>query len=232
MKKNNDIDSSERSQPDVRLEFERFLADLSARLVALPPERIDDEIRNALKEVLKFFQIDHFNLLRLLPGKTHFMVTHNADADGIPPFPIGTPRPVSLYPWTVKTLSEDNEVFSFARLEEMPEAAATDRQNFGKHGIRSGSWIPIVALRSSEYSLSVFSTCNDRNCLEEDIPRLRLLGELFVNALERSKAELALRESEARLRERLEEIERLKLQLEKENIYLREAGRPSPRTNR
>ncbi len=198
-----------------RLKFERFLTDLSARFAALPPEQVDDEIRRALKEVLEFFRIDHFNLLRLLPGKTHFTVTHNADADGVPPFPTGSPRPVSLYPWTVKKLSEDNEVFSFARLEEMPEEAATDRQNFGKHGIRSGSWIPIVALRSSEYSLSVFSADNDRNCPEESIPRLRLLGELFVNALERSRAETALREH-------LNEIERLKLQLEKENIYLRE----------
>jgi len=197
------------------LEFENFLADLSARLVGLPPDRVDDEIRNALKRVLEFFQIDHFNLLRLLPGKTHFMVIHNADADGIPPFPIGIPRPVSLYPWTVKMLSEDYEVFSFARLEEMPEEAATDRQNFRKHGIRSGSWIPIVALRSSEYSLSVFSATNDRNCPEEYIPRLRLLGELLVNAVERSRGELALREH-------LEEIGRLKLQLEKENLYLRE----------
>ena len=42
-----------------------------------------------------------------------------------------------------------------------------------------------------------------------------MLGELFVNAVERSRGELALRE-------RLDEIERLKLQLEKENIYLRE----------
>jgi formate hydrogenlyase transcriptional activator len=212
--KENKVHPSERPGPEKRLEFEKFLADVSARLVALPPDRVDDEIRSALKEVLEFFQIDHFNLLRLLPGKTHFMVTHNADADGIPPFPIGTPRPVSLYPWTVNKLRE-HEVFSFARPEEMPEEAATDRQNFGKAGIRSGSWIPIVALRSFEYSLSVFSASNDRNCPEEYIPRLRLLGELFVNAVERSKAEMALQEH-------LDEIERLKLQLEKENLYLRE----------
>ena len=70
-------------------------------------------------------------------------------------------------------------------------------------------------MRSSEYSLGVFSARKDRNCPEEYIPRLRLLGELFVNAVERSRAELALRE-------RLDEIERLKFQLEKENIYLRE----------
>jgi hypothetical protein len=85
---------AEPSEPEKRLEFEKFLADLSARLVAVPPDRVDAEIRGALKQVLEFFQIDHFNLLRLLPGKTHFLVTHNADVDGIPPFPKG-PRPVT-----------------------------------------------------------------------------------------------------------------------------------------
>ena len=50
---------------------------------------------------------------------------------------------------------------------------------------------------------------------EEFIPRLQLLGEIFANALERTRME-------NELRERLEEIEGLKLQLEKENINLRE----------
>ncbi len=200
---------------DRRLEFEKLLADLSARLVALPPERVDDEIRNALKEVLQFFRIEHFNVLRLLPGKTHFMVTHNADADGVPPFPIGIPRPVSDAPWTVKKLAEQHEVFSFARLEEIPAEATTDRQNYATRGTRSGTWIPIVVLRSSEYSIGIFSASDNRNCPEEYIPRLRLLGELFVNTIERSKAELAQRKH-------LDEIESLKSQLEKENIYLRQ----------
>ena len=114
-----------------------------------------------------------------------------------------------------KKLAEQREVFSFARLEELPAEAATDKQTFEKFGVRSGLYIPIAALRSSEYSIGISSASNDRTCPEEYIPRLRLLGELFVNALERSRAELALRE-------RLDEIERLKLQLEKENIYLRE----------
>ena len=82
-------------------------------------------------------------------------------------------------------------------------------------GIRSGLYIPIAALRSSEYTIGVSSSENGRTCPDESIPRLRLLGELFVNALERSKVE-------NELRERLEEIERLKFQLEVENIALRE----------
>jgi formate hydrogenlyase transcriptional activator len=206
---------TERSASEKRLEFENFLADLSGRLVALPPERVDDEIRSALKGVLEFFQIDRCALFRLMPGKTHCQITHNATADGISPFPIGTPLPISLFPWMVKKLAEQREVVSFARLEELPEEAVTDKQTWEKFGVGSGLFIPIAVLRSSEYSFGTSSAKEDRNCPEEYIPRLRLLGELFVNAVERSRGELALREH-------LDEIERLKCQLEKENIYLRE----------
>ena len=114
------VHSAERHVPERRLTFENFLADLSARFVALPPERVDDEIRSALKEVLEFFQIDRCNLFRLLPGKTLFQVTHNADVNGISAYPIETPLPVSLFPWASKQLAERREIFSFARLEELP----------------------------------------------------------------------------------------------------------------
>ncbi len=199
--------------PDRRLAFERLLADLSARLVVLPPERVDDEIRKSLKEVLEFFRIDRCNLMRLLPGKTHFIVTHNADVNGISPYPLDTPVPVSLFPWISEKLQK-GEVLSFARLEELPDEAANDKPAVEKFGIRSGLYIPIAALRSTEYSLGISSAKEDQTCPKEYIPRLRLLGELFVNAVERSRAELAQREH-------LDEIERLKSQLEKENLYLR-----------
>ncbi|MEW6584278.1 MAG: sigma 54-interacting transcriptional regulator [Nitrospirota bacterium] len=214
MNRGNDVHSAE-GVSEKRLKFERFLADLSARFVALPPERVDDEIRSALKEVLEFFRIDRCALLRLLQCKTLWMITHNADAAGVSPYPIGTALPVSLFPYAYKKLAEQRESFSFARLEELPEEAAVDKQSFKAWSVRSGLYIPIAALRSSEYSLGISSAENDHTRLEEYIPRLRLLGELFVNALERSMGEIELRQ-------RLKEIERLKLQMEKENLYLRE----------
>ncbi len=203
MNRKNQVHSAEGAAPERRLEFEKLLADLSARFVALPPERVDDEIRDSLKEVLEFFQIDRWALLQLLPGKTLWQAVY--DANTISPYPIGTtlpigpPLPVSLCPFMYKKLVEQREVFSFARLEELPAEAATDKETFEKFGVRSGLYIPIAALRSSEYSIGISSASNDRTCPEEYIPRLRLLGELFVNALERSRGELALRESEERL---------------------------------
>jgi len=198
VKRNNYIHSSEPAASEKRLEFENFLADLSAKFVALPADQVDDEIQSALKEVLEFFHIDRCALLQLMPDKTLFKITHSADIKGISPFPIGTFLPVSLFPWGSKKLQE-REVFSFAKLEDLPEEAGTDKETFENWHIRSGLFVPIAALRSSEYSFGTSSAKEGRNCPEEYIPRIRMLGELFVNALERSKGELSLRESEERM---------------------------------
>jgi transcriptional regulator with GAF, ATPase, and Fis domain len=198
-----------------RLGFEKFLADLSAKFVALPPEQVDDEIRKALREVLGFFRIDRIALLRLLPCKTLCQITHTTDTAEMSPYPVNADIPVSLFPWTARKLAEKREIFSFARLEDLPDEAAVDKQSFKLWSIQSGMYIPIAALKSSEYTLGTSSAETDRTCPEEYIPRLRLLGELFVNVLER-------RQGEQLLRRHMEEIERLKQQLEKENVYLRE----------
>jgi PAS domain S-box-containing protein len=192
--------STELTASKKRLEFEQFLADLSARFIALPAELVDDEIRNALKEILRFFQIDRCSLLRLLPGKELFSITHNADTMGISPYPVETTLPVSLFPYFYKVLTERREHFSFASLDALPEEAAVEKQFLVDWKVQSGVYIPIAAMRSTaEYTLGISSAEKNRACPEEYIPRLRLLGELFVNSLERSMGERALRESEERL---------------------------------
>jgi formate hydrogenlyase transcriptional activator len=198
--KNTCSTSTELTASGKRLEFEQFLADLSAKFVALPPELVDDEIQNALNEILRFFQIDRCSLLRLLPGKELFSITHNADTMGISPYPVETPMPVSLFPYFYKKLTEQREHFSFASLDDLPEEAATEKQFLVGWKVQSGVYIPLAALKSTaEYTLGISSADKDRTCPEEYIPRLRLLGELFVNTLERSLGEQALRESEERL---------------------------------
>lgn len=178
--------------------FELFLADLSTMLVALPPEQVDGAIQNALERCLEYFTIDRLTLLRLLPDRLRFMVVSVADASSLFPYTSGTIMSVAIFPWSAKKLI-DGEMSSFRRPEELPPEADVDKQSFEMFQIRSGTHFPITALRSAEYSFGITSGDYDRNCPEEHIPRLRLLGELFVNSIERSKAELALRESEERL---------------------------------
>jgi hypothetical protein len=144
-------------EPEGSLHFERFLSHLSAGFVALPPEQVDDEIRGALSEVLEFFRIDRCSLLKLLSCRTLWQITHNADAAGASPYPIGSNLPLSLFPWAVEKLSKQRGYFSFAKLEDLPEEAVTDRKSFKSWNIQSGVYIPIAALRSSEYTLGICS---------------------------------------------------------------------------
>ena len=191
--------STELTTSKKRSEFEQFLADLSARFVALPPDLVDSEICNALKEVLVFFGIDRCALLRLLPGGALWSITHAVDRNGYLPYPLGTVFPISLVPYFAYKLSVQRKIFSFAQPEDLPEEADIDKKSLEAWNIQSGLYIPIAALRSSEYTFGISSGKKGRTFPEEYIPRLRLLGELFVNALERSLGERALRESEERL---------------------------------
>jgi len=124
----NRVHPTGRAASKKRLEFEQFLADLSAKFVALPPEQVDDEIRNALKAVLGFFGIDRISLLRLLPCRTQWLITHNADTAGDSPYPVETSLPVSLAPWAARKLADDRDSFSFATLDDLPAEAAVDKQ--------------------------------------------------------------------------------------------------------
>lgn len=207
---------AQKSQNRVKSEtgFEDFLAAMSTRLMAMEPELVDEEIQRALQACLKFFRIERLALMRLLPCKTQTIITHNADAHGISPYPVGNIVQVSLFPWLTRNLI-DQKVVSFARLEDLPAEADTDRQSLDMLQIRSGMYVPIATLRSSEYSFGISLSECGWICPPKYIPKLRLLGELIVNTLERGRAELELRE-------RLVEIERLKSQLEQENIVLRD----------
>jgi PAS domain S-box-containing protein len=59
--------------------------------------------------------------------------------------------------------------------------------------------MPILSGKSAIHIISINAVQRERVWPEAFIPRLQLLGEIFVSALERRKAEQALRNSEARL---------------------------------
>jgi transcriptional regulator with GAF, ATPase, and Fis domain len=201
-----------------RLRFERLLSDLSARFVSIPPERVDSEIEYGLRQILEFFQVDRVGLLRSLPDKPAHRITHGVYGKDIPPVPVGVELPRSIYPWVSERLAERHEVVSFSRLDDLPPEAHVDKRTYAEWGIRSALDVPIVTGGSGVHVIAINSVKRERVWPEELLPRLQLLGEIFVNALERKQARLELEKH-------LREIEELKQRLERENIYLREEVR-------
>ena len=198
-------DITERKQAEEaledRLRFERLVSGLSARFVNIPPDRVDSEIEDGLKQILEYFQVERCGLLQALPDKTSWQITHIAYSDDAPPLPVGIELPRSIAPWAYEKLREKREVLSFSRLDDLPAEADVDRQTFIEWGIRSNLDIPIITGESVDHVVAVNSVKRECVWTEEFISRLRLLGEIFVNALERKQAGEVVRESEARLRD-------------------------------
>jgi PAS domain S-box-containing protein len=218
-------DITERKQAEEalggRLQFEQLLSGLSARFVIIPPDQVDSEIEDGLRQILGFFQVDRCALIRTLPGKTSYQITHVASSDDVPPVPVGVELPRSIYPWAYEKLTEKHEVVSIARLDDLPAEANTDRQTCIEWGIRSYVNIPILIGESVDHIIHVSSVKSERVWPEELFPRLRLVGEIFVNALQRKQAEEASRESERILRQNESDLRKLAGKL----IYAQEEER-------
>lgn len=189
----NDVDIGD------RLRFEQMISDLSARFINLPPEQLDSEIENALSMVLEFFQVDRCGLLHIVPGRDAWTITHVALSEHATPVPLGTDLPRSINPWAYDRLTQKGEVVAYARVEDMPDEAYIDKQTWKEWGIRSNLTIPILRHRSVVHVISINALHKERVWPEVFFPRLKLLGDIFVNALERRKTEQALRDSEERL---------------------------------
>jgi formate hydrogenlyase transcriptional activator len=198
-----------------RLRFEQLLSDLSARFVNIPPDRVDSEIDHGLRKILEFFQVDRAGLLWSLPDGSGHQITHGVYGENVPPVPLGVKLPRSIYPWAFEKLVKRHEVVSFSRLDDLPPEANVDKQTYAEWGIRSDLDIPIITGGSVVHVIAINSVKSERVWPEELFPRLKLLGEIFVNALERKQIRLELEQ-------RLREIEELKQRLENENIYLHE----------
>jgi PAS domain S-box-containing protein len=113
--------------------------------------------------------------------------------------PVGTELPRSINPWAYNRLANRGEMVLFSKVDDMPDEAQVDKQTWRNWGIRSNLVIPLFLDKTVVHIIAVNAVRQERVWPEAFIPRLQLLGEIFVGALERRKAEQALCESKEQL---------------------------------
>jgi formate hydrogenlyase transcriptional activator len=129
-----------------------------------------------------------------LPGKSAFQITHVAYSEDVPPVPAGTELPMSIYPWAYEKLILKREVVAYSRLDDLPPEAGVDKQTWAKWGVLSNVNIPLMIGEHVDHLISINSVKSERAWPEELFPRFLLLGEIFVNALERKQDRLEIDE--------------------------------------
>lgn len=187
------------AKPASRLDFETLISNLSARFVSLRAAEVDRGIEEALEQVRKFFQGGRCGLLRVHQGEGAIRVSHAVYEAGLPHVSKET-NLADLFPWTAKRLVEDGETVAISKMSELPPEAEVDRRSWAAMGVRSSLTVPLQIGGGFRRIMVLDSLRQEVVWPDAYVPRLRLLGEIFVRALERRRTELLLARSETRLR--------------------------------
>ncbi len=194
------------------IRFERLLADLSARFVNLPPAEVDQEIEQGLRQIAEALDVDRSTLMEFSEDGKELIFTHQWAREGI--VLDGSKRVTDDTPWYAGRLLR-GETIVYSRLpEDLPDEAGPEKAYCAATGLRSNLTIPLKVSGRPLAALAIGCFRRERLWPAELIPRLRLLGEVFSNALAR-------RNHAVRLEQALAEVRGLKERLEEENLYLR-----------
>jgi formate hydrogenlyase transcriptional activator len=207
---------SEASKPhlqDNRLRFETLLSDLSAQLMRARPAQVDEEIERALREVTEFFHAHRCGLLQVDGTHRVARLGHAWYAEGVRRIPRGH-NCAEGYAWSFERLVIQKQAIAFNRLSDLPPDAAADLSSYKASGVCSTLMIPLFLGEDVRHIVALQTMEGGGTLSPEYIPRLRLLAEIMVHAIERKDAEEQLHLA-------LEELGRLRDQLHQENLHLR-----------
>ena len=211
-------DDALRVELEERLRFEALLVDLSARFVHVPADQVDGMIEEAQRRIVQALGLDRSTLLQRSEEENDLVITH---AWAVPDF---AAKPGLFakrdFPWVHQTLLRGGTV-RFSTLEELPAEAARDKESFGKIQQKSNAIFPLASTGRVFGALSFGTLTAEREWPDVLVQRLQLMADIFANALARQRSEQALRRA-------LDDVTRLKQQLEAENAYLREAAQAQP----
>ncbi|SPQ01694.1 Transcriptional regulator containing sigma 54 interaction domain [Candidatus Sulfobium mesophilum] len=180
-----------------QLKFETVLAETSTRLINLPVERVDDEIRAILHLVCECLDLDRSTLWLSSERDTGTMqLAYFFDRGGL-----SVPKRLDagqLFPWALSNLLA-RKVLAISKLSDLPPEAARDKQSFSSYGTKSTLVIPLSIDGSVFGAVSFAYLEQERKWQESIVNRLRLVAQIFSNALARKRSEQLLKESWERM---------------------------------
>ncbi len=200
------FDVTERKQVENRLnyrhEIEALVTSVSTRFINLTSDRIDTGIQAALQSLARFTGADRAYIYILSSDWIRFDAAYEWCAQGIENRAetlIG--EPFESYRWMLQKF-KNREAVVISSLDQIPAHAVAERTLAEKSAIQSTLSIPLV-LNNMLFGFWGFETMRaPKDWAEEDVSLLRIMGDVFVNALARKQTDQVLR----RARQELDQV--------------------------
>ena len=197
-----DISERKRAEEELqyRLKFQRLITKVSSQFINLHPAQIDDEIDHTLKQIGEFADADRSYVFQFSDDQKAVSCTHEWCASQIEPA-IERIQNVSVdnFPWTLKKHLR-GEMILIPRVSEIPPEAAREKAEFEQQSIRSVLAVPMIIGGKTIGFIGLDSVREEKMWAEDTSSLLKIIGQVFANALENKKTRQALQESEERLR--------------------------------
>lgn len=169
-----------------RVRFEELLAELSATFVNVPADLVDSQIVTALRRIVEALGLDRSGFGELVNDELR--ITHSYELPGVPP----SPRVIleSHFPAYARLVREGR---AFRLPDDLPPEATAEREYCARSGLQSQLTIPLKVTGVLVGGIG-FASIRARTEWPADlVRRLRLVGDIFTNALARKRADEALR---------------------------------------
>ena len=177
--------------------FEMLLAETSARMINLSPARVDEEILSTLRRVCDHLNLDRSTLWLLSHSDTGTMKLELFYDRG----DLSVPKRLDarhLFPWVTNKMLA-GEMVAIAKLSDLPPEATRDRESFRTFGTKSTLLIPLLTGGSVFGTLTFAVFREEREWSEALVSRLKIVAQIFGNAIAKKQSEQYLLESKARL---------------------------------
>ena len=201
-----------RKELEERLRFETLLGDLSTGFVGLPADQVDGAIEDAQRRIVEALGIDRSTLFQYSEPSKEVILTHFWVRPGLLPHPRGLSAK-EYYPWAFEKVVMQREIIRFSSVNDLPPEAARDVETMRRFGQKSNVTFPLIAEGRALGGLAFGTMREERHWTDKLVARLRLVADIFANTLARKRSEESLRQA-------LDEVRRLKDQLQREVRYL------------
>ena len=197
-----DISDRKRAEEELqyRLKFQRLITTISSQFINLYPAQIDDEIDHTLQQIAVFADADRSYVIQFSDDQKTVSCTHEWCADQIEPAIERLQNaPIDAFPWILKKHLR-GEMVLIPRVSDLPHEAIKEKQEFEKQGIQSLLVVPMICSNKVMGLIGLDSVKEEKMWAGDTNSLLKIIGQVFANALENKKTRQALQQSEERLR--------------------------------
>ena len=170
-----------------RLAMEELSTSIASKLINVPAEELQSEILYSLKTLAEFAQVDR-SYLFLLDSEQQNL---ECFAKWCSPLLVGKQRGIYLVdsqylPWWYKQVC-NGQVVHLPKMSDLPKQATHEYKNFTEQGIQSLLDVPIIYEERFVGIIGFDALQEEKEWIEHDIDLLKMLGGIFVKAIEHRK---------------------------------------------